>query len=325
MDLRPALAELAEQHRLTPEALSRLHSLAGLDKEPANLHRSVSIGLAILGATLVGLGIVFWIAANWDSLGRTGRFALLQSVVLIMCAGALWRPRARLPLSILACLAIGALFAFFGQTYQTGADPWELFALWAALSLPLCLGVRHDAMWVVWTLVAMTALTLWVDTSAHDNWRDGTRHTGVHLTSWLLGLSLTACFTPPVRHHSGAGPWSMRVALTLTALLMVVACIPELFVKSGPGLDHWLSLLLLAAAAAAFTAPRLHDTYSLSVLGLAFNVLLVAYVAWRLLKGTRGEVFVPLLVTGLVAAALLAGTVKLVLHFAARYDSGRTA
>ena len=41
------------------------------------------------------------------------------------------------PMGLLAMLGMGALFAYFGQTYQTGADPWQLFALWAALSLPL--------------------------------------------------------------------------------------------------------------------------------------------------------------------------------------------
>jgi hypothetical protein len=61
-----------------------------------------------------------------------------------MCVGTLWIPAARTPLSLLALLNIGGLFAYFGQTYQTGADPWQLFSLWAALSLPLCLSVRGE-------------------------------------------------------------------------------------------------------------------------------------------------------------------------------------
>ena len=41
---------------------------------------------------------------------------------------------------------------YLAQQYQTGADSWQLFAIWAALALPLCLGVRHDAMWAQWAL-----------------------------------------------------------------------------------------------------------------------------------------------------------------------------
>ena len=115
MDLRLGLYELAAEHRLDAKACEKLERLAGLHDEPAALSRWLPRGIAVLAAALGGLGIVFWIAANWDTLGRFGRFALLQAVVLVMCAGALWRPAARAPLGLLALLAIGGLFAYFGQ------------------------------------------------------------------------------------------------------------------------------------------------------------------------------------------------------------------
>ncbi len=37
---------------------------------------------------------------------------------------------------LLATLLLGVFLALFGQTYQTGADPWQLFANWALLILP---------------------------------------------------------------------------------------------------------------------------------------------------------------------------------------------
>jgi len=48
--------------------------------------------------------------------------------------------------------SIGGLFAYFRQTYQTGADAWQLFALWAALGLPLCLGVGSVVPWAPWEI-----------------------------------------------------------------------------------------------------------------------------------------------------------------------------
>jgi uncharacterized membrane protein len=147
MDLRLALYELAAQHRLDAAAARQLQQVAGLHDEPAMLATWLPRGVAVLAAALGGLGVIFWLAANWDTLGRFGRFALLQGVFVVMCAGALLKPAARTPLLLLALLAVGGLFAYFGQTYQTGADPWQLFALWAALTLPLCLAARSDVLW----------------------------------------------------------------------------------------------------------------------------------------------------------------------------------
>lgn len=84
---------------------------------------------------LAGLGLFMGIASNWNLMGRPGHFALMQGLVLATGVGATLIPRARAPLGLLALLAIGALFAYFDQTYQTGSDPWHLFALWSALAL----------------------------------------------------------------------------------------------------------------------------------------------------------------------------------------------
>jgi uncharacterized membrane protein len=166
MDLRQALFEIAAEHRLDAAGVRRLDGLAGLEREPGTLTAGLARGVAVLAAALGGLGIVFWVAANWQTLGRFGRFALLEGFILAMCAGALWRPAARAPLGLLALLAIGGLFAYFGQTYQTGADPWQLFALWAVLALPLCFGTRSDVLWAPWALVASVAIALWVHSHA---------------------------------------------------------------------------------------------------------------------------------------------------------------
>lgn len=148
MNLRLAILTLAAKYALPASAGAELKQLAHLDAEPPSLTKQLPLGIAVLGAAFFGLGIIFWIAANWETLPRFGRFALLQATMFCMLVGAWRRPGARVPLSLAGFLACGALFAYFGQTYQTGADPWQLFALWAALTLPLCLGVRHDALWM---------------------------------------------------------------------------------------------------------------------------------------------------------------------------------
>src|SRR5690606_4636049 len=77
------------------------------------------------------------------------------------CAGAL----AARPLGVAwraalfgACVATGAVLALVGQTYQTGADVWQLFAAWAALMLPFAWLSRSSASWMLWLGVANLAL-----------------------------------------------------------------------------------------------------------------------------------------------------------------------
>ncbi|MEG0885322.1 MAG: DUF2157 domain-containing protein, partial [Janthinobacterium sp.] len=139
MDLRLAVYQLASAHALDAQQTRQLQEVAGFQREPARLAYWLPRGVAVLGAALLGMGLIFWVAANWEDLGRMGRFALLQGVLAAACVGAFAVPKARVPLLLVAVLAIGGLFAYFGQTYQTGADPWQLFALWAVLALPLCL------------------------------------------------------------------------------------------------------------------------------------------------------------------------------------------
>ena len=316
MDVRFALNELAIQHKLGPEARARLEALAPPDSEPQDINRSVPLGIAILGALHGGLGIIFWIAANWESLTKLERFALLQTLIVVMCTGAALRPAARLPLAILALLATGGLFAYFGQTYQTGADPWQLFALWAALTLPLCLGVRHDTLWTAWVVVAMSALSL-----AIESLSGRVQNLSVILTCWGLASLLIFFLGVTWRRHTGAGLWSLRTAMALTAMLVTACALQALFAASvAPA--YLLGMLILGAAATAFCRAQHYDTFALSVIGLGLNVLLVGGLARLRFDGPRGETLLPLLILGLAAAGLLAATVNLILRVSRQHDVG---
>jgi uncharacterized membrane protein len=61
-----------------------------------------------------------------------------------------------------AVLILGALLALFGQTYQTGADPWQLFATWAMLILPVVVFGRSEVLWLFFALLLNLALSLYL-------------------------------------------------------------------------------------------------------------------------------------------------------------------
>jgi uncharacterized membrane protein len=318
MNQRLALYELVAAYRLDTAAARQLKRLAGLDAEPAALGGWLPRGIAVLAAALAGLGVVLWVAANWDALGRLGQFALLQGLVLTLCLGALTLPGARSSLGVAALLSVGGLLAYFGQTYQTGADPWQLFALWAGLFLPFCLAARSDVVWAPWALVAMTAITLWLQARAGPAWHMDPQDLAIHAETWAAAGLLAAWLSAPLRPLTGAGVWALRTAVTLAVILVALTGIAGLF-AAGVAPHYGLALLVLAGAAGLLTLPEGFDLGALSAVVLGFDTLLVAGLGHVLLADVHGgDPIGQLLVLGLTAAGLLAASVSAVLKVARR-------
>lgn len=318
MDLRLALYELAAQHQLDAAASRQLARIAGLNQEPSRLAYWLPRGVAVLAAALGGFGVILWIAANWETLGRFGRFALLQALFLVMCVGALVKPNARVPLGLMALLSIGGLFAYFGQTYQTGADPWQLFAVWAVLALPLVVGVRSDVLWTPWALVVVTGISLWVHAHTAHRWRVEPQDLRVYAVAWTAAWALTLALSPVLQRWTGSGPWAMRTAVTLTTAMVTTTALGALF-EHGMALLYGLGMCLLAGAAWALATRQLFEIFGLSAVGLGLNVLLIFGLGKVLFHDTRGDNwFGAMLLLGLAAAGLLAGTVSVLLRLSRR-------
>ena len=119
--------------------------------------------MRLVGVLSLAAGVVFLVAANWAALGVAGRFVLVEGIVVASAALALWRPPpetvGRYAL-LLAFIVAGALFALFGQTYQTGADVYELFLNWSLLGLAFVVAAQWSVAWAAWVLVLNVALGL---------------------------------------------------------------------------------------------------------------------------------------------------------------------
>lgn len=316
--LRGALHALADTHGLDDSGRRRLLQLAGAGAEPALLARWLPRGLAVAAAGLLGLGVVMWIAANWSDFGRAGRFTLLLGLVAATGLGAVLRPGARAPLGLLCLLGIGAVFAYFGQTYQTGADPWQLFALWAALGLPLCLGARSDVLWAPWALVAMLGISLWTQAQLGHGWRVSAGDLPVYGLACAMTIGVVALLSPWLRAWTGAAAWGLRCAATLAVVMLTATGLGSLFSLSVAP-QYVLSLLALCAMAGLSARGRGFEVFVLSAAALGVNTLVVGGLARWIFNDFRGDAVGTLLVLGLTAAGLLAATVAGILKLARRH------
>jgi uncharacterized membrane protein len=122
------------------------------------------------GVTSLAASMIFFIAANWSRFGHLSKFAGLQALLLACLAAALWKRPPHLLgryALVFAIVISGTLLALFGQTYQTGANVYELFFGWAALCLPMAFAARALPAWVFWLVIFNTGAMLYLN---HRAW-----------------------------------------------------------------------------------------------------------------------------------------------------------
>ena len=164
---RLVLLEWAEQSRIDPVHLPEAMRVSDVIPSSDDWRGFLDTLLLWLGALLTGSGVVFFFAYNWDELGRFTRFALVEGLLLVALL-AVWRLgleklSGKVAL-MLAAVFVGVLLALVGQTYQTGADTFELFGVWCLLILPWALIAKFDALWIFWLLLLNVAVILYFDT-----------------------------------------------------------------------------------------------------------------------------------------------------------------
>lgn len=159
----------AESAALTPEELGRAGGYAPLAPSPELWRRSADRLLALAGVLLLATGLVFFFAYNWDDLHRYAKLGLAWSALAgCVLAAAFAAPFGTWYRAALfgAAVTTGVLLALIGQTYQTGADLWQLFAAWWLLLTPFALLARSSASWLLWVLLANLSLGRFLATSS---------------------------------------------------------------------------------------------------------------------------------------------------------------
>lgn len=281
----------------------------------------LDLGALIAAGTLTGFGVIMWIAANWNTFGKSGRFAIIFAVLLASALGAVTLERARIALSLAGIMSIGALLALIGQTYQSGADPWQLFALWVALAVPWTIAARHDAVWSALVVIAFAAIGLWL--SAQDPAHIAAAPSV--LPAWLAAFAITGALSrySGFEDWMGETRWAFRLAATLTAVLIVFNTLVAIFDSAGSSIVIAAGFVVVSLSIAAIAAVRPLDTALLCVYAFAFDVLVISILAYALFwNGSSGNDMGRLLLMGLISALVVASSAAAVLSILRRQPAG---
>jgi uncharacterized membrane protein len=153
---RTLLLRWIEQDIINKEQATEVLSALGVLPDGLRWRHFLQNLLMWLGGLALAFAMMFFIAYNWDEMGRFAKFALLE-VSIAVCALTYWRLDAdKVVAKILitvATILLGVLLALYGQTYQTGADTWQLFFNWALLMLPWAFVAQFASLWLIWAVL----------------------------------------------------------------------------------------------------------------------------------------------------------------------------
>jgi len=152
----------ARAANLTEPAVLRAVGIATETPAAKEWREFLARALALFGAGLLLAGVVCFVAYNWARIGRYGKFALVE-IAIVAATLLAWKklPKLSGQIALLgAAVLVGPLLAIYGQTYQTGADPYGLFLTWCALIIPWAVLGNFAAIWVLALLLLDVSLVL---------------------------------------------------------------------------------------------------------------------------------------------------------------------
>ncbi len=191
--------------------------------ETAARDRFVFILIAV-GATLLGLGVITFVAANWQALTREARLILLLSLFLTtnIAGFSLWRqpannnisPRSRKRrqqvfgegLLILGALTIGANMALLAQMFHISGSSYELFLGWGLAVLLMAYSLRLTSL----GMLALILVLIGYSTGLFDWYSTRNELTLGRIVIEHIPLALSVLFVPLA--YQCRSRWIFRIA-----------------------------------------------------------------------------------------------------------------
>jgi uncharacterized membrane protein len=296
-----------------PSAMRQALTLAAASPSSRDWGQFLTGALLLLGAGLLLSGIVCFFAFNWADLGRFAKFGVLEAAVAI-CAGLGWWKLSNLSGRVAlfaAAVLVGPLLGVYGQTYQTGADPWGLFFFWALLILPWVVVAHFTALWILTIALLDTALVLyWVQVAdvADEGW--------FLLFVWFATIHFAAVIAWEVQFRR-VKPWldeewapRLLVSTAFVSLLIpAIALVLDLGLGGeweggwGAGLAIWVAV----AAVFAYYSRIREDLFMLTSAGGSVMTVLTFVVGRVIFSELKLEMFGGLLMAMILIAEVTLG------------------
>ena len=267
--------------------------------------RYLNLLFLLLTVGFLTSGVITLIAANLDYFSDLAKIYGLQTLFVVTVVLGIYcfiresRRQAKEKLKwktyslfFVVSVLIGGLFALVGQTYQTGADVWQLFAVWTLCQLPFLLLFPNVASALLFAATANVAFYLFNEQNAYNS-----MCYAVLINAGLLVISELFSKTFHDQH------WRILpkvfLVLTFTSLFGLIVIYDVYFYAYAWGELGRSSLSSLLIAIPALIALYVYHKYRFDFINLIISViaLLGAYcfLASLLIRGVEEGVVLGLI------------------------------
>ncbi len=237
------IPKLVSEGIINRENADKLRDYYGESEDTAGLKTVLAI-FGVLGAILIGAGIILILAKNWSDLSRAARtvlsfMPLVAGQLLVLYAflrkrdSGAWREGTTSFLMI----SIGACISLIGQTYHIPGDFSGFLLSWMLLALPLI--YIMDA--TLPALFYLVGITVWSGSVQSDR--------GDALLFWALLALMVPFILKKIKNNPYSNPsvficWSLSVVLCVAIGITLEKVLPGLWIVVYS--SYFVTLFLLA-------------------------------------------------------------------------------
>jgi len=317
----PRIRAIADAMTLSQRVMARVVELAGLQPGARQWRDFLDRVLLIIGVTLIAAGVAAFFAWNWSSMDRFLKFAVIEAGMITAVVLAWHKGLDSLSGKgglFMAAFLTGILLAVYGQTYQTGADPYGLFLGWAVLVLAWAVVGRQAALWLlIWVLLNLSIILYWQQILFPERLGLSELSRILGPMVWLMSvfsdtyLSLVIFIfnalvllvwerqaLAGVTHLAGRmGPRLIMLFILLVSVSSTLMVIMTDMFRDRQVLEYSLpvSLFVLATISLVYYRRSCHDLFMLAAILLS-GILIVTALVVRLISGGMDTFFLIALV-----------------------------
>jgi len=304
---RSVVLSLLESKSIKEENIDKVLYETGVIPSSNSWYIFIDKLLLWFGGLALAFSLMFFVAYNWTEFGRFAKFALVEGAIVGSIALYWYLGGEKLSAKVVlmvSSILLGVLLALVGQTYQTGADTWQLFFYWAVLILPWVLVGRFSAIWMVWIFLVNISIALYIDIFRG---LFGFSFYSEYSLLWIFFIFNTSAWALweffSTRYEWLKSNWAIRVLGFVSMTAVTSLSLSFLWEEqSGVAILVWFAWL-----ATVYWAYRVRkvDLFMLSIMALSFSTVLVSFLINALFQHSFN--LGSLLIIGLVIIGLGAG------------------
>ncbi len=259
----------------------------------------------ISGGGLFAFGVIFFIAANWDSIGKFFKLFMVEGLMFAGVAG--WylskNPLISKVSLSLSYILLGGLLALIGQIYQTGANSWELFFYWGALGAFWVIADRFEPLWILEIIVINTAALLY--SSLHFRIFSLSIFSNYTILI-VINLALLVVFEALNQLNIYKTSILVRLLATLVTTFMTLSALDSIFSHHS----HFNLYPFIFAGLFYYFLKK--DAYIISILALSFDITILALLGRAIFSINRLDFIVGAFIMSIASISLAIFTIKFI-------------